>query len=185
MKNFMKSIIVITSIILSTSSVLEAQLIDRGGKEIPEHLRFYKDKYEASFDAYFEDVWNAVVESIGDLNCLISQKSRKLNDEGLMKGIIRTDYCVFAQIESDHDVKDSLLIYSKKIPVILGASWSNGRMQYKIIIKETDDDKVVLIIKGEISGMESYITQEVHFWESSGFLEHHLMEAIKKKLKDK
>lgn len=179
----MKNIFIIITIIFCNSIVAQAQLINRGsGKEVPEHLRFYKDKYEATFDAYFEDVWNAVIESIEATDCLVAQKSQKQNDEGLLKGIIKSDFCVFAQKESEHDVKDSIVKYSKEIPVILGAAWANGRIQYKIILKETDDEQVHLLIKGEISGMESFITEEVHFWESSGYYEHHLLEAVKKKL---
>jgi hypothetical protein len=39
---------------------------------------------------------------------------------------------------------------------------------------------VEFLLKGEMSGREGYVTNEVHFWKSNGYFEHFLVERIKK-----
>ena len=144
-----------------------------------ERLKFFKEKFEETFtDYYFDEVWNATIEAIESTGCQIGTKSDRQDDDGFYKGKIVSDFCVFAMKENDDAVMDSLIKYSLEVPFIRGGTWENGRIQYKIIIKENEDN-VEFILKGEISGREGYVTNEVHWWKSSGYFEHHLIEKIK------
>jgi hypothetical protein len=161
--------------------------VDKGLKKLEgtdeENLKYYREKFEETYTEFlFEDVWDACKESIAELKCDLIQESSRLDDEGFNKGKIKTSYCIFAMEENDEDVADSLWKYSYKVPVIRGADWVSGRVQYIIIIKDNDDDTVYMRIKGEISGREDQITNEVHFWDSNGWFEHHLLERINEKL---
>ena len=163
--------------------------VDKGLRKLEgtdeENLRFYREKFEETYDdpdILFSDVWDACKETIAELKCDLIQESERLDDEGLNKGKIKSSYCIFAMEENEEDVADSLWKYSYKVPVIRGADWVSGRVQYIIIIKENDDESVYLRIKGEISGREDKITNEVHFWDSNGWFEHHLLETINGKL---
>ncbi len=160
------------------------ELIDQGEEEVEPRLKYFKKKYEAEFDNFFDDVWNVCIEVLQSRDCMIAQKNNRQTDEGLYKGKIVSEYCAFAQVEAGEDVYDSLMFYSTKVPVIRGGVWDNGRIQYKIILKETEEETVTLLLRGEISGKESNVTNEVHFWESSGWFEHHLLEEIKERLAD-
>ena len=156
-------------------------------KEIPENMKYHAEKYEHIFtDFFFDEVWNATIEAVEATNCFVAQKSSRQDDEGFYKGKVVSDFCVLASTDmgEDVDVYDTLKFYSVQVPVIRGGVWKNGRIQYKIIIKENEDETVRLLIKSELSGLEEYVTNEVHFWESSGWLEHFLLEDIKARLED-
>ena len=158
------------------------EMMDQGEEEIEPRMIYFKKKYEDEFDNFFDDVWNVCLEVLKSKKCMISQKNNRQTDEGLYKGKIVSEYCAFANESAGEDVYDSLMYYSIKVPVIRGGVWDNGRVQYKIVLKETEDETVTLLLKGEISGKESNVTNEVHFWESSGWFEHHLLEEIKERL---
>ena len=158
------------------------EMMDQGEEEIEPRMMYFKKKYEAEFENFFDDVWNVCLEVLKSKKCMISQKNNRQTDEGLYKGKIVSEYCAFASESAGEDVYDSLMYYSTKVPVIRGGVWENGRVQYKIVLKETEDETVTLLLKGEISGKESNVTNEVHFWESSGWFEHHLLEEIKERL---
>jgi len=147
-----------------------------------EAMKYYKDKYYEELDGvYFEDAWNAVVESLADQGCELMTKVQKDNDEGFLKGIMKSEFCVFVNDETTFDL---LRIYSVKMPVIRGGIWTNGRIQYKIIIEEVDEGEgVSILVTGELSGAEENVTNEVHFWESNGWFETDLLYRIKNKLK--
>lgn len=148
-----------------------------------ENLRFYQEKYEQTYsDYFFDEVWNACIEAMDEQGCAVAQKSSRQDENALFKGKLVSEYCIFAMDEREEDVPDSLWKYSYKVPVIRGADWANGRIQYKIILKEKEDETVYMRIVGEISGREDQITNEVHFWKSNGWFEHHLMESINEKL---
>ena len=160
--------------------------IDLGQKEVPENMKYYKPKFEHTFsDFYFDEVWNAVIESVEATGCVIGKKTSRQDDEGYYKGVLKSGQCVFASAEDENqDVYDSLTFYSVKVPVIRGGYWENGRIQFKIVVKENEDETVHLILKGEISGFESNVTDKTHFWESSGYKEHFLLEDIKARLEN-
>jgi len=148
---------------------------------VPEHMKLYKDKYEEFYDESFEVVWAATLEAVNELGCQIAREAYSQNEEGLYKGIIRTDMCVFTKgSDSTYDV---LQKYSKEMPFIRGGIWENGRMQYKFVVKELADGRVHLLQKSELSGFEDNITHRVHFWESNGILETRIMTRIDNKIK--
>jgi hypothetical protein len=145
-------------------------------------LQYYKENYNEVFtEYYFDEVWNAILKSIEATGCQIGTKSNSQNDEGFFKGKIVSDFCVFAMKESKHDVIDSLIKYSYELPLIRAGVWESGRVQYKIILKEHEEN-VEMILKAELSGREGYVTNEVHWWKSNGYFEHHLIESIKANL---
>ncbi|MBM2816075.1 MAG: hypothetical protein HW421_2837 [Ignavibacteria bacterium] len=145
-----------------------------------EMMKFYKEKYEANYEKPFEDVWNAVLKSFEQSSCLVIKKNFSQTDEGLYKGTIHSDFCVFV-MGADSTFR-ILRLYSKKMPQIRGGNWINGRIQYKLVIKEKEAGKVNLVLKAEMSGSEDVVTSLVHFWESNGYLETKMMERIRKNL---
>lgn len=147
-------------------------------KKDPKNM-YFKEKFEEVFtDYYFDEVWNATLKAIEETGCQIGQKTNAQDEEGFFKGKIVSDFCVFAMMEREDEVMDSLLKYSYDLPFIRAGKWESGRIQYKVIIKEKEDS-VEFLLKGEMSGREGYITSEVHFWKSNGYFEHFLIERIK------
>jgi len=53
-------------------------------------------------------------------------------------------------------------------------------MQYKFKITEKEDGSVDLLLMGEISGFEEFVTNEVHFWKSIGIFETKMLKDIEK-----
>lgn len=151
-------------------------------KDHDEAMKYFKDKYyDVLKGVAFSDVWNAVVEALDDQGCVLMNKVQKTNDEGFLKGVLKSEFCVFVNDETTFDL---LKIYSLKMPVIRGGIWTNGRIQYKIIIEEINEGAdVSILVKGELSGAEENVTNQVHFWQSNGWFETDLLYRIKKKLK--
>ncbi len=153
---------------------------DKFKEEIPENLKYYKEKYEMDVDAPFELVFRAVKKSITDDNCMILNESYSQTDSGLYKGSVRSDFCVFAQgTDSTFNVLER---YSLVMPTIRGGVWANGRIQYRFVIRELASGKVHILLKGELSGLEQYVTNEVQFWQSNGILETKMMDDVKKNI---
>ncbi len=160
----------------------EEEMMEDAPPAKEERMKYYQEKFEETYqNVLFEDVWNAVKQSIKDINCAIIKDSYSQNDEGFYKGVIKSDFCIFAMGDK---TLENLEKYSIKVPVIRGGTWHTGRMQYKFIIEENDDGSVYLRLVGEISGFESYVTEQVHFWESNGYLEHMMMKRLRKNLKE-
>lgn len=158
----------------------EIEESDKGGSKIPERLRYFKEKYDETYQDPFESVWNAVKAAIIDLNCMIAQEKYSQTDEGFFKGKIESDYCVFSVgVDSTFDV---LKKYSLELPLIRGGRWMTGRMKYVFNIEEKNDGSVYLLLRGEISGFENYVTHRVHFWKSNGYWETYILNRIKEKL---
>lgn len=151
---------------------------DRFKEEIPEKLKYYKEKYEISFDAPFEVVFRAAKLSITETNCMIMNESYSQTDEGLYKGKVKSDICVI--VDDKDSTFDVLQRYSLDLPIIRGGVWANGGVQYNFIIKEQKDGKVHVELKSEINGFEEYVTYLRHFWESNGLLETLMLESLKK-----
>jgi len=150
-------------------------------KSHDEAMKYFKEVYKEDLDGvYFEDVWNAVVESIEDQGCAMMTKVQKTNDEGFLKGVMKSEFCVFV---NDDTTFDLLRIYSVKMPVIRGGIWTSGRIQFKIILEEINEGEgTSILIKGELSGSEDNVTNEVHFWESNGWFQTDLHYRVKHKL---
>lgn len=139
---------------------------------------FYKEKYEADYDQDFEVMWNAVLKSIEDIGCQTITRNSRANDEGLYKGTIKSDFCVFSMGDSTFSVLKKYSL-DKEMPFIRGGYWDNGRLQYKVIIQETEPGKVHLTMTTEMSGMESHVAKKVLFWKSNGILENEMLDRIK------
>ena len=138
---------------------------------------YYKEKYEDTLTYSFEVVWNAIKLSLENINCLISQEKYSQTDQGLFKGSLKSDYCVFSQ--GKDSTFEMLKLYSIEVPYIRGGSWLTGRMQYKFNLTEREDNTIYLLLKGEISGWEEFVTHEVHFWKSNGLFETNMLKKIR------
>jgi len=146
-------------------------------KQTEEKMRFYREKYDTLLtDTSFEEVWNGVMGSLENINCFVMNKREKQDDDGLLSGTIKSEFCVFAN-EAAY-LLDTLAVYSIKVPVIRGGRWVSGRVQYTFVIKENEDFSIYFRIKGELSGKEDYVTHEVHFWESNGFFETTMLNNV-------
>lgn len=167
-------------LLLSLISLFIVSNVKAQDSDVPERLKYYKEKYEEVFDAPFVTVWNSIKEVIAATGCqLITQKYAQ-TDEGYYKGTIKTDYCVFASgIDSSYKLCQT---YQVDMPYIPGSDWVSGRINYKIVLKEMPDGKVSMTLTSEMSGYESKITYKVHFWKSNGMLEHQIIEDFKKKI---
>lgn len=156
---------------------------DYTGDEVDEKIKYFKEKYVMNYDEPFEEVWNAIQQAIQNTNCMIASNRKRQTDEGFFRGVIKSDFCVFSTgKDSTYKVLDK---YSYDMPVIPGGIWLNGRIQHKFIITEQEDGSVKVVHTSEMSGWEDLITHQVHFWQSSGLLEHYLHEDIKKILAKK
>lgn len=146
-----------------------------------EAMKYFKEKYTEEIDGVsFEDTWNAVISSLSDKGCELITKVEKPNEEGFLKGVMQSEFCVFVNDKTSFDL---LRIYSVKMPVIRGGIWTNGRIQFKIIIEEINEGETMSIkVTGELSGSEENVTNEVHFWQSNGWFETDLLYRIKNKL---
>lgn len=168
-----------------TEENIEIQQNADGSIEKPkshdEAMKYFKEVYKEDLDdVYFVDVWNAVVESIEDQGCAMMTKVQKTNDEGFLKGVMKSEFCVFV---NDDTTFDLLRIYSVKMPVIRGGIWTSGRIQFKIILEEINEGEgTSILIKGELSGSEDNVTNEVHFWEANGWFQTDLLYRVKHKL---
>jgi hypothetical protein len=150
---------------------------DYEGDKEEAKLRFYKEKYEMKFDESFDVVWNSILEAIQNTGCMIATSSSRQTDEGFFRGVIKSDFCVFSVGEdSTYYVLQN---YSFDMPDIPGAKWESGRIQHKFIVKELEEGGVDVLHTTEMSGWEGRVTSQVHFWKSSGLLEHYLHEDIK------
>ncbi len=145
-------------------------------EEIPEVEKYYREKYEATYDAAFEDVWKALKTALAEENCMIMMEKFSQNEDGYFTGVLRSDFCLKA--EGSDSTYSIIKRYSKKAPFIRGAIWVTLRMQYKFSIKEQDDGIVYLRLVGELSGREDHVTEQVHFWESNGYLEVMMLEKL-------
>ncbi len=158
----------------------QPELIEDAPPSESERMKYFKDKYEDNYEKTFEEVWQSVIKSLEDKSCQILKKSYSQTDEGFYKGTIVSDYCVFS-LGKDTTFQ-TLKKYSVKVPVIRGGVWIAGRFQYKFIINERDDGTVHLLLNGEVSGFEEYVTSQVHFWESNGYMETMMMKQIRRNL---
>ena len=140
---------------------------------------YLKEKYEETFKLPFDQVWEAAVKSIDEINCQIINKQSKQDDNGLYKGKIESDYCIFAVGDT---VWQNFNYYGVKPPFIRGGIWVSGRFQYKFIIKENEDGSTYLRLIGEVSGFETHVTDRFHFFQSNGFKETMMLERVKKNL---
>jgi hypothetical protein len=154
------------------------EILDEGDRKKSLKELYYKEKYEETFQYSFEIVWNAIKEALKEVNCLPAQEKYQQTDAGLYKGNLKSDYCVIAT--GKDSTFDALKRYSLEMPYIRGGIWLNARMLYKFKLTEKDDGSVDMVMTGEISGFEDFVTHEVHFWKSNGILETEMLKKLKK-----
>ena len=143
-------------------------------------LRFYRAKYDLTFTESFDVVKDAVTAVLEDIQCLTTQNVLKTDKDGFNRQIIKSDFCVFVEGDSTFE---KLRFFSKEMPFIRGGTWKNGRMQYNFVVTEQAEGSTYLLLKGNLSGFENYVTNKVHFWESNGQLEQAILDAITEKVK--
>ena len=183
------SIALMSAMIMFFAAVQNTRAADK------ESMKFYQENYEMDFDNDFETVWNSILKSIQDVNCQTIRKTSRQTDKGMLKGIVQSDFCVFAS--GDDTTLTALKRYSAELrkpedegkiepfPYILTGEWTAGRFQYKLIVEEVSAGKVHVKLIGELSGFESYVTKKMHFWTSNGLLETKMMDLIKSNIGQK
>lgn len=144
--------------------------------DTPERLKYFKEKYEATYEAPFEVVWASVKEVIGTYGVTVAQQKNSQDDEGLYKGVIKSENIVFT--EGTDTTYQTLQKYHYNMKYIPGSVWSNGRIAYKIILKEVKSGTIAMTMTSEISAFESYVTEEYHFWKSNGLLEKEFLDRL-------
>ncbi|MGQ9818591.1 MAG: hypothetical protein ACUVQ1_01500 [Candidatus Kapaibacteriales bacterium] len=145
-----------------------------------ERLKYYRERYEETFNETFETVWLAIKKSLEDISCMISYEKYQQDTNGLFRGTIKSDFCVFT-MGKDTTFK-VLKKFSYEMPLIRGGIWINGRIQYTFRVIENDDGSIFLSFKGQLSGFEEFVTHQVHFWKSNGYLETKMLQRIKENI---
>ena len=183
MKFYTTFLKIITLVIIFTGFTISALAQDdddwRAKEQVDTRFPYLKDKYEDTLNMPFEKVWESALKCIEDINCQIITKNPRAGDDGLYKGTIQSDFCVFAMGDT---ALDDMKYYSVELPFIRGGVWVNARFQYKFIIKELESGGCYVRMIGELSGFERHVTNKVHFWQSNGFKEYQMIERLKKEL---
>ncbi len=174
----MKKLIVLLVVLGLTNFVASVNLQSQD-KPVPKGWENYKEQYEDNYNEDFEVIWDAVLKTLQDISCQTITRNTRPTDDGLFRGTIHSDFCVFTMGDTTFQV---LRKYSLDMPFVRGGKWDNGRLQYKLSIREVEPGNVNLILKTEMSGMESGVTKKVLFWRSNGLLELEFLENIRKNI---
>jgi hypothetical protein len=129
-------------------------------------------------DGSFGSVWAAVKRAMDTFGCTKAQQEKVTEPadvDGFYKGLYVSDFCIIA---SGVDSTKKIMEPYGKIPRIRGGIWNTGRVQFKISVREEERGKTKVVVKGELSGFEEFITDAVHFWNSNGILERRAMDLI-------
>ncbi|MFN5866694.1 MAG: hypothetical protein ACK45R_06825, partial [Candidatus Kapaibacterium sp.] len=130
-----------------------------------------------TFQKPFATVYKTVLSCIKNKGCAIESKPSSVDDNGLNKANIRSEACVI--VVGEDSTRDVMLKYGK-VPMIRGGVWEAGRIQYNFALRELPEKQgVQVVMTVELSGNESYITHEVHFWNSNGILDAEMEQMIK------
>ena len=177
----LKVVLIMTLLIGFNLTLLsQAQEDDwRNKEQVDTRFPYLKDKYEDTLNLPFDKVWESALKCIENINCQIITKNPRAGDDGLYRGTIQSDFCVFALGDTTYQ---NMKYYSVEVPFIRGGVWENARMQYKFIIREMEEGGCYVKISGELSGFEHHVTNKVHFWQSNGFKEYQMMERLKMEL---
>lgn len=136
--------------------------------------------FTENFEQPFPKLFKTIKTTLEEKGCRIERDKYSESDEGLFKGIIKSEFCVF--VEGADSTMTFLERYSQRVPTIRGGEWTAGRIQYIIVLKEKDDNTVDFELKAEISGFEEYVTGQVHFFPANGVKEKEFIEALKANL---
>lgn len=142
---------------------------------------YYKDTFNIEVKAGFEKVWNSCKEIIAEYggNLVVNKSSQ--DDEGRFKGSLKSDAIILVQgVDSTMSV---LQKYEYDMIYIPNGQWSIGRVIYRVVMKEIDDETTNLTLIVQLSGKEDKITQIFHFFKSNGILENRFFEKLFAKIK--
>ncbi len=135
-----------------------------------------QQEFQLTLPKRFPEVWRAVKQAITERGCQLEYERYVEDTTGTLSGILRSEYCVL--VSGEDSARVVMERYSVQLPRIRGARWMNGRVQYTARLRELDTSGVELRLTAELSGMEGYITNRVHFWASNGVLEKQLLQRI-------
>lgn len=168
--------IVCTFVLTQTQFIAFSQTDEE--KNVPERLKYLREKYEENFEANFQTVFDACKTFIEkEVSCqILSQKVREMED-GKSRGVIRSELCIFAQ--NDETVFPKIQKYALDPPFIRGGVWTSGRMKYVFIVTEVEANNINVELRGELSGFEDNASFKAHFFNSNGLLEFQAFEAIR------
>jgi len=127
----------------------------------------------------FGKVWAAVQRAMEKNLCGKPQVLKVIEPEevdGFYRGTYVSDYCVLATGEDS--TADEMDKYGT-LPRIRNGIWVNGRIQFRLSVREERRNETRVVLKAELSGFEEYITNQMHFWNSNGDLERKMMALIK------
>ncbi|MFN8359700.1 MAG: hypothetical protein U0264_07275 [Candidatus Kapaibacterium sp.] len=124
----------------------------------------------------FPVVWKVIHKALEEIGCRVEVEKNAEGDKGLFKGNIRTEFYIFSNGE---DTTADVLERYGVTPTIRAGRWISGRIQYKFVLKELEDESTDIRLVCELSGFESYVTSKVHFWNSNGVLDKQMMDRIK------
>jgi len=128
----------------------------------------------------FPKVFKTIKTTLQDKGCSLERDKYSEGDNGLFKGNIKSEFCVF--VEGEDSTYTFLQRYSQRVPTIRGGIWLAGRVQYIIILREKDDQTVDMELKAEISGFEQYVTNQMQFFPANGVLEKEFIALLKENL---
>lgn len=142
---------------------------------------YYKDTFNIEVKADFEKTWNACKDIIAEYggNLVVNRSSQ--DDEGKFKGSLKSDAIILVQgIDSTLSV---LQRYEYDMVYIPNSQWTIGRVIYRVVMKEIDENTTNLTLFVQLSGKEDKITQIFHFFKSNGILENRFFDKLHEKLK--
>jgi len=176
-KHLLNPFLMIAGIIAISSVFCSNIAFAKDDDEVPEKLKYFKEKYEEDFEASFDKVWQAVLKFLNDNECQILNERIRENDKGLQRGNCQSDLCILSQ-NKDSTFK-VIRKYALDPPFIRGGVWTAVRMKYTFIVNDLGDGKVNVVLNGELSGFETHATFKAHFFRSNGLLEFMAFERIR------
>lgn len=167
--------VILTILLIGATMFGGADVSAQGKKVIKENLK-----------VEFPTLLKAVKKTMADMGCRVEVEKTEQGSDNLYKSNIRTEFYIFATGEDT--TKDVAERYScegdgcENFPFIRAGVWTSARIQYKMFLKEKDDNSVDFRLEGELSGFEEWVTHKVHFWDSNGILEQNFFAKIKANL---
>lgn len=149
-----------------------------------EKLKYYKESYEDTLDAAFEDVYQICQDLISEYHaCQVAfTPSPVQDDEGYFKGVVKSDYCVYSR--GRDSTWENIQSYGLDVPFIRGGVWETARTQFTFRLYELETGEVRVKLVAQMSGFEEYVTNKFHFWKSNGYEETMMMEKLAKRVED-
>jgi len=133
-----------------------------------------------TFARPFPIVWRAIKQIIEEQHCGIESEKQSFDEQTeRYSGNIRSAPCVLA---SGEDSTYEVLKRYGRVPIIRGGVWTSGRIQYNFNVKDIDNKKVQVVLTGELSGFEAYVTHLSHAWNANGILERQMMQRLREVL---